>query len=471
MRSELTSDGCHVRTSAGRLVPVSDASADKCGIPEHLLSLARRAPGSCGERPSCIPDKLWCTLYEYQRRSVCMVVNRFHGRCLLAHDMGLGKTMQAVAVMHHYGGPVLVLCPAFLRCNWEHELCTWGVLDAHVQSYDSLRTRAPPARSWSLVVCDESHYLKQRDAQRTKAALPLLHESDHVLLLSGTPCPNRPEELFVPMHALRPSLVQTFEWFARRYCNARRTRFSAFDTSGSSRRGELAWFLRRAFMIRLRKQDVLHDLPSKTCSVHYVRSSSEAAMVRLAELSEELDNCEVAVRQKALVGEMFRWTCAAKRESVVSYVLERAHQSPVLAFAHHRETLDALEAACRRQNLRVERIDGSTPLAGRQAVVDRVQAGDSVDVCCFSMGAAGVGLTLTALHRVVFMELPWNPALLRQCEDRVYRIGQKNNCFIEYLLCKDTLDDHVWKRIESKERMFGTLCAHAPTHAPHTASD
>jgi len=263
------------------------------------------------------------------------------------------------------------------------------------------------------------------------------------------------------MHALRPSLVPSFEWFARRYCNARRTRFSAFDTSGSSRRGELAWFLRRAFMLRLRKQDVLHDLPTKTCSVRYVRSSSESSMVRLAELSEELDNCEAPSRQKALVGEMFRCTCAAKRESAVSYVIERAQQCPVLAFAHHRETLDALQFACERMNLRVERIDGSTQLQDRQSVVERVQRGNAVDVCCFSMGAAGVGLTLTALHRVVFMELPWNPALLRQCEDRVYRIGQKQACFIEYLLCGDTLDDYVWKRIASKERMFGSLCAHA----------
>ena len=77
-----------------------------------------------------------------------------------------------------------------------------------------------------------------------------------------------------------------------------------------------------------------------------------------------------------------------------------------------------------------------------------------MDLACFSMATAGVGFTLTSMSRVMFAELPWNPAVLRQCEDRVYRIGQQNTCFIEYLLCDGTLDDHVWKRCMAKEKVI-----------------
>ena len=60
----------------------------------------------------------------------------------------------------------------------------------------------------------------------------------------------------------------------------------------------------------------------------------------------------------------------------------------------------------------------------RQEMVDMVQH-RAFDLACFSMAATGVGLTLTAVSDVIFAELPWNPAVLRQCEDRVYRIGQQ----------------------------------------------
>ncbi|MBI93770.1 MAG: hypothetical protein CME05_11275, partial [Gemmatimonadaceae bacterium] len=125
------------------------------------------------------------------------------------------------------------------------------------------------------------------------------------------------------MHALRPSIVPSFTWFGRRYCNARRTRFSAFDTSGSSRPRELSWLLRRAFMLRLRKQDVLCDLPQKWTSVHRVTSDSQASLVRLAELSEEMEDAS-PMRLKCLISEMFRATCEAKQSSVVEYVVSRA---------------------------------------------------------------------------------------------------------------------------------------------------
>ena len=93
----------------------------------------------------------------------------------------------------------------------------------------------------------------------------------------------------------------------------------------------------------------------------------------------------------------------------------------------------------------------SLRLARLFEAVEQVQSG-SVDVALLSMGAAGVGLTLTAANRVVFAEIPWTPATLRQCEDRVYRIGQDRNCYVTYLLCEDTLDTRVWGKLLKKER-------------------
>ena len=102
------------------------------------------------------------------------------------------------------------------------------------------------------------------------------------------------------------------------------------------------------------------------------------------------------------------------------------------------------------------RIDGDTPMKKRLERVQLLQEGN-VQAALLSMGAAGVGLTMTRANRVLFLELPWTPATLRQCEDRVHRIGQKNPCFVTYVMAQDTIDGHVWDRLQGKESLIGSI--------------
>ncbi len=57
--------------------------------------------------------------------------------------------------------------------------------------------------------------------------------------------------------------------------------------------------------------------------------------------------------------------------------------------------------------------------------------------------AGNVGINLHRARYVIFAELDWSPAIHRQAEDRLHRIGQKNTVFAYYLIGNGTLDDHV----------------------------
>jgi len=61
-----------------------------------------------------------------------------------------------------------------------------------------------------------------------------------------------------------------------------------------------------------------------------------------------------------------------------------------------------------------------------------------------SLTAANVGLTLHSASLVLFAELFWNPGQLLQAEDRVHRIGQKEEVEIRYFLAHGTLDERIW---------------------------
>lgn len=204
-------------------------------------------------------------------------------------------------------------------------------------------------------------------------------------------------------------------------------------------------------MIRKTKSDVRLELPEKHQMQVHVKSKDIRTLNKIAALFEKIEESQ-PLAVKALISETFRMTCRAKLDVVSSFCVEHAKKTPTIIFAHHRGMLDALQLAGEKEGLNCLRIDGDTSQEKRQEMVDMVQH-RAFDLACFSMAATGVGLTLTAVSDVIFAELPWNPAVLRQCEDRVYRIGQESPCFIRYIMCEDTLDDYVWRKIYNKERV------------------
>ena len=224
--------------------------------------------------------RVWDSLYPYQVEGVKKLITQFRGRGLLADDMGLGKTRQGTAFLSYYdnvGVRMLILCPSYLRFHWAHEIETHlgiepAVLRAkkklhvlgesriNIVSYDMLAgLRLTP---YDVVLADESHYIKNHKAKRTKAALPLLLRAERCLLLSGTPALNRPIELFTQLHAIRRRWFKNYTSFAYRYCNAKFTNFG-LDVRGASCQEELHYIMRNAMMVRRLKEDML-DLPPKT---------------------------------------------------------------------------------------------------------------------------------------------------------------------------------------------------------------
>ncbi len=93
----------------------------------------------------------------------------------------------------------------------------------------------------------------------------------------------------------------------------------------------------------------------------------------------------------------------------------------------------------------------------RQHAVDSFQKDAKTNLIICSIKAAGVGITLTSSSRVAFVELPWHAADCDQCEDRTHRIGQKNSVQCTYFLGKDTIDEDIYKIIESKRKVANTI--------------
>ena len=210
--------------AAGATAPArAHALACLASCSDHVAQVAREA--EVEELYGRSPAALRATLLPFQRDGVREGMRR-GGRLLLADEMGIGKTVQALALATAYAheGPVLVICPASLRFMWAENAERWwpGLPPRNItvvlgndnieQLKDLPRRGGPPSQhapprlvitsyhmllqanlsihwdgiAWSTVLVDESHNLKATNSlepAQTRVALQVVSSAPHAILL------------------------------------------------------------------------------------------------------------------------------------------------------------------------------------------------------------------------------------------------------------------------------------------------
>ena len=418
-------------------------------------------------------------LYPHQSEGVKFLAK--HGRAILADDMGLGKTRQAIVALQESAptGVILVICPASLKLNWAREI---RMVDPHAEvevigvkgyesdtprwvivNYDLLARNAEKLRpiSWAGVVIDEAHFIKNA-SQRTSQVLKIIGVADNkrespmgprmVFLLTGTPMPNRPRDLFNLLRAVGHPSARSFLSFAKRYCGAYRSDYG-WVTEGASNIPELNLLLKEV-MLRRKKDDVL-DLPPKIRSWVPVQidaasawksysdfltwfSQSDASRPNDTEFLSRITKLRVALHKAKHAA------CAERVRDVI------ATGQKVIVFTSFSEGITRHKKTLGDQAVT---ITGSDTAKQRMAAMDAFQDNPQVKVALCNLIAGGVGLNMTAATHVIFQDLDWVPANHLQAEDRCYRIGQTRQVTVEYLLADGTLDGYIAQLLETKLKL------------------
>lgn len=422
---------------------------------------------------------------------------------LIADEMGLGKTIQAIGVLnlHPEYENILVICPASLRLNWQRELSKWLIKDYTIGvvnrseypentsvviiNYDVVEKHKEKldAVEWDMMIIDESHYLKNPKALRTKAILGKGKRNPgilakHKLFLTGTPILNRPVELFPIINSLDPDRWNSFFSYAKRYCDAKGDGWG-WDFSGASNLEELQDRLRSTIMIRRLKSEVLTELPPKRRQVIEIPATAELrklvnqekktwrekeevienlrVAVALAKVSESVEDYRNAMRNLQ-EGISAKFTEMAKlRQQIamlkVPYVVEHIQNASgkVVVFAHHKAVVAEFKKELGDEAVVLV---GDTKMEDRQAAVDAFQNDPKIKYFIGSIQAAGVGITLTASSHVVFAELDWVPGNMSQAEDRCHRIGQQESVLVQHIVMEGSIDANMAQALIDKQEVI-----------------
>lgn len=419
-------------------------------------------------------------LFRFQK----LGANFLHDRtmAILADEMGLGKSAQALAAIRPDEGAVVV-CPAFLMLNWVREAKQFRPdlevvpdVDLHRslprpgQLFVTAYSRLPIADGegqenvfprWAgadvthpfTLILDEAHYVKSSASQRTTRVRVLAAEAARTWCLTGTPMINEPSELWalcqVGYNAKR--VFGSWDNFVRLF-GGRKQKFGGYVWGVVS--PEVLDLL-APFMLRRTRAEVMPQLPKKAHRVLEVpilaklsRSGEEFRFID--EWSDERVEDEATKPAGALF--TVRRELADAKHLALDDLLddyERAVE-PVVVFGMHAAPIQQL-------GLRKgwHHVTGATPMEDRETAVRRFQDPSyGVRGIAGTVGAMGVGVTLTRAAHAVFVDRPWTPAEEDQAEDRICRIGQERPVLITHLVADHPVDRRVQGVLERKRKML-----------------
>ena len=419
-------------------------------------------------------------LMNFQKEGLDFLL-KSSGNALLADEMGLGKTVQTLSYVstEKQTFPVLIVAPLVTLNNWEREIQKFlkkksrngRILesespsvtlirtgkskelpksDIYVINYELLLKRSDDLEQVGIrtIVCDEVHNLRSKTTQKYKAvkklaALPSVH---YRIGLSGTPIYNRGSEIWPIIDILKPGLLGSFKEFCEYFCYVNeKGKAIVLENKRASLRNEL----QKHVMLRRKKADVLKELKDKVRYKQVIASDTDYYLEELDKIWKKLESeqkeaqtefSKSASYHRAIQSER-QIAGVAKLPHVINFVKDIMEiEESVVVFCHHKVIHKLLHESL--QAFSPVSIIGGQSDSLRQDQIDKFQKGES-KLMIAGIRAGNVGINLTKAKYVIFAELDWSPAIHRQAEDRLHRIGQKNTVFAYYLIGNGTLDDHV----------------------------
>ena len=426
------------------------------------------------------------------------------GACL-ADDMGLGKTLQAITLMQSRAsqGAALVLMPTSLLHNWQQELrrfapaMTTKILnqqgvdrqqlvnsaeagDVVLSTYGLLVTEGEMLcqRTWSTIVLDEAHTIKNRDTQTSKAAMKL--QADFRLMLTGTPLQNHLSEIWNLFQFANPDLLGSYQQFTDRF-------ILPIERDHNQERQRLLRRLLSPFLLRRTKDDVLNELPEKTEITLRVELSAEEqalydnlrqqAIANLEEGSKstlqtlaEITRLRQAACHPRLVNDKLQ--IPSSKTLAFLHLVEELRQSGhrALVFSQFTSHLALIREALDSQAIPYLYLDGNTTPSERNRLVRQFQTGEE-PLFLISLKAGGLGLNLTAADYVVHLDPWWNPAIEDQASDRAHRIGQERPVTVYRLIAVGTIEEKIIRLHQNKRSLADALLQDADIFAQISADD
>ncbi|XP_017464823.1 PREDICTED: chromodomain-helicase-DNA-binding protein 1 [Rhagoletis zephyria] len=487
-----------------------DREMSKCTPSRHCKVLKYRPKFyKTREQPDFLAEGL--TLRDYQMDGLNWLLHSWckENSVILADEMGLGKTIQTICFLyslfkvHHLYGPYLCVVPLSTMTAWQREFDLWAP-DMNVVTYlGDVKSREMIRQyewqfdgskrlkfncilttyeivlkdklflgtlQWAALLVDEAHRLKNDDSLLYKSLKEF--ETNHRLLITGTPLQNSLKELWALLHFIMPNRFVTWEDFEVEHGNAA-------DKGYTKLHQQL-----EPYILRRVKKDVEKSLPAKveqilrvemtllqkqyykwilTKNFDALRKGKKGSTSTFLNIVIELKKCcnhaslirpsefeLIGLQQEEALQTLLKGSGKlVLLDKLLCRLKETGHR--VLIFSQMVRMLDVLADYLQKRHFPFQRLDGSIKGEMRRQALDHFNADGSQDFCfLLSTRAGGLGINLATADTVIIFDSDWNPQNDLQAQARAHRIGQKNQVNIYRLVTARSVEEQIVERAKQK---------------------
>ncbi len=474
----------------------------------------------CNPQPQkdTLPIALQATLRPYQLAGFYWMKQLRDlnlGGCL-ADDMGLGKTLQTLTLLADSAQNIeaecgeiktplqldlftepdyikprprptsLLVVPLSLIHNWKSEILKFAphlkvlihsgisraknvsaftLYDIVITTYGLVRndTELLEKFRFHYIILDESQAIKNPSSKNYQSIIRL--QSEHKLVLTGTPIENNLIDLWTQMNFVNPGLLGNLQYFKSTYV-------APIERDLTGQHSKRLQRLIEPFILRRTKSQVASDLPPKTEQICICDMDDEQAKLYEKEKSQirntllsQYDKQDAIATSALVLQSLTKLRLLACHPQlagselpsgkfnevirVLETILSENHK--VLIFSSFVSQLEIYEQYFQQQKIGYSKLTGQT--ADRKSTIEQFQNDSKRQVFLISLKAGGVGINLTSADYVFILDPWWNPAAENQAIDRAHRIGQTRNVFVYRFITQNTIEEKIIKLQDRKTEL------------------
>lgn len=469
------------------VVPCTSITMDKYKIASDVQAKIRTAWNNNTE----LSEEVIKGLRPYQIEDCAFIASHKYVGCF--NEQRTGKTPTAIRAYMSKGlTNILIVCPASAVFQWKEEWETWSNTEAIavsgtpaqrkklyeewmtkdcplIISYDTLKNTKTSNFDLDIIlrknidgiICDEAHRFRNIQTAVHESIMKFKN-TPNKLVLTGTPAPNKPEEIYGILHFLYPNLFTSYwkfidyyfgtvEQFVPTYAGLKTIKVPGKGTP--ARRKELVEFLSHISTQR-KRQEVLTWLPPKEYKQiklpltkeqeKYIQELQEFFETEDLVTSNNLDRL-IKTRQicnaPSLVGLKGK---SPKIDWLKQYIKDYPDQ-PIIVFSKFTKFLKLIS-----EELGIEHmIIGETPKEVRNEYKKMFQDGD-INILLINIDAGKEALTLDRAETAIFLDKYPPAGDIQQAEDRFVATTEdkkdKQHLIIEVMM-KDSYDEKIYDMV------------------------
>ncbi|XP_026481425.1 DNA repair and recombination protein RAD54B-like [Ctenocephalides felis] len=353
---------------------------------------------------------------------------------------------------------------------------------------------------FDLIICDEGHRLKNMSVKIS--SLLMQFDCKRRVIVTGTPIQNDLQEFYSIVNFVNPGILGTLAEFKSYYlqpivASQQLNCSEIYKVCGELKVKELQQ--KTAHFILRRTQEIINKyLPKKKeliifCKITDIQKqvyqtaldyyesrklsiNTDVMHLQLINFLKKICNHPWLIKYDSIkdmenAGDLKSHLCDiinnkdmdindSVKVKIVLNLLKEVYNNKekIVLVSYFTQTLDMLADLCKSHEFIYTRLDGSTPTADRQNIIDEFNNPHcKTFIFLLSAKAGGIGLNITGASRLVLFDTDWNPATDLQAMSRIWRDGQKKSVYIYRLITTGTIEEKMLQRQISKTILSGAV--------------